>query len=148
MDIGKLTPTRIMLVEDSEGDVFIFRRAMREARLLNEVVVFDDGKDALDWITDDRTDEELPGIIFLDINMPRLSGFDVLKKLKQSDRVKGIPVVMLTISQEEEDIVRSYDYGAVSFISKSVRAENLLDILTAAPGIRFMAYKVAEDPSN
>ena len=148
MDIGKLKPTRIMLVEDSEGDVFIFRRAMREARLLNEVIVFDDGKDALDWITADRTDEELPGIIFLDINMPRLSGFDVLKKLKQSDRVKGIPVVMLTISQEEEDIVRCYDYGAVSFISKSVRAENLLDILTAAPGIRFMAYKVAEDPSN
>ncbi len=148
MDIGKLTPTRIMLVEDSEGDVFIFRRAMREARLLNEVVVFDDGKDALDWITGDRTDEELPGIIFLDINMPRLSGFEVLKKLKQADRVRGIPVVMLTISQEEEDIVRSYDYGAVSFISKSVRAENLLDILTAAPGIRFMAYKVVEDPSN
>jgi len=148
MDIGKLKPTRIMLVEDSEGDVFIFRRAMREARLLNEVIVFDDSKDALDWITGDRTDDEYPGIIFLDINMPRLSGFEVLKALKQAERVKGIPVVMLTISQEEEDIVRSYDYGAVSFISKSVRAENLLDILTAAPGIRFMAYKVAEDPSN
>jgi CheY-like chemotaxis protein len=141
MDISKLKPARIMLVEDSEGDVYIFKRAIKDAKILNDVLVFKDGREALDFLQNEDNVAQMPGIIFLDINMPMVSGFEVLKAVKSDDRLSGIPVVMLTISQEEEDIIRSYDYGAVSFITKTVRPENLLDIVSAAPGLQFVVYE-------
>lgn len=139
MDLSNLKPAQIMLVEDSEGDVYIFKRAIADAKILNEICAFKDGKEALEYLRDE--DKELPGIVFLDINMPMISGFEVLKELKADPRLQKIPVVMLTISQEEEDIIRSYDYGAVSFITKTVRPENLLDIVSASPGLRFVIYE-------
>lgn len=141
MDISKLKPARIMLVEDSEGDVYIFKRAIKDAKILNDVLVFKDGREALDFLQSAESADKMPGIIFLDINMPMVSGFEVLKAVKSDERLAGIPVVMLTISQEEEDIIRSYDYGAVSFITKTVRPENLLDIVSAAPGLQFVVYE-------
>lgn len=140
MEMTGLRAARIMLVEDSEGDVYAFKRALREARILNEVDVFATGKDALDHLLRPDNAEGLPGIVFLDINLPLGNGFEVLRKIKTEPHVAHIPVVMLTISQEEEDIIRSYEYGAVSFITKCVRAENLLDILSSVPGFRFVAY--------
>ncbi len=145
MDISKLRPASIMLVEDSEGDVYIFKRAIKDAKVLNDVIVFKDGKEALEFLTDEKNRDRLPGIIFLDINMPMVSGFEVLKSVKADDRLSLIPVVMLTISQEEEDIIRSYDYGAVSFITKTVRPENLLDIVSASPGLQFVVYEEMVD---
>ena len=144
MDLSNLKPAKIMLVEDSEGDVYIFKRAVADAKILNEVLVFKDGKEALNYLGAD--DAVIPGIIFLDINMPMVSGFDVLKAVKADSRLAKIPVVMLTISQEEEDIIRSYDYGAVSFITKTVRPENLLDIVSASPGLQFVVYESAKSP--
>ena len=145
MDISKLKPASIMLVEDSEGDVYIFKRAIKDAKVLNDIIVFKDGKEALEFLSDDKNRDRLPGIIFLDINMPMVSGFEVLKSVKADDRLSLIPVVMLTISQEEEDIIRSYDYGAVSFITKTVRPENLLDIVSASPGLQFVVYEETVD---
>jgi CheY-like chemotaxis protein len=142
MDLTRFKPARIMLVEDSEGDVYIFQRAIRDAKILNDVLVFRDGKAALEHLMDQEN--PLPGIVFLDINMPMVSGFDVLKQLKAEPRLARIPVVMLTISQEEEDIIRSYDYGAVSFVTKTVRPENLLDIVSASPGLQFVVYENAQ----
>ncbi len=139
MDLSNLKPAQIMLVEDSEGDVYIFKRAIADAKILNEIRAFKDGKEALEYLHDEAN--ELPGIVFLDINMPMVSGFEVLKELKADPRLQKIPVVMLTISQEEEDIIRSYDYGAVSFITKTVRPENLLDIVSASPGLQFVIYE-------
>jgi CheY-like chemotaxis protein len=143
MNTENLRPARIMLVEDSEGDVYIFKRAIRDAKILNDVVAFSDGQRALDFLLREAKDEELPGIIFLDINMPLTSGFEVLKQIKGSERVARIPVVMLTISQAEEDIIRSYDYGAVSFITKTIRPENLLDIVSSSPSLQFVVYEPA-----
>jgi CheY-like chemotaxis protein len=139
MDLSNLKPAQIMLVEDSEGDVYIFKRAIADAKILNEIRAFKDGREALEYLNDEAN--ELPGIVFLDINMPMVSGFEVLKELKADPRLQKIPVVMLTISQEEEDIIRSYDYGAVSFITKTVRPENLLDIVSASPGLQFVIYE-------
>ena len=139
MDLSNLKPAQIMLVEDSEGDVYIFKRAIADAKILNEILAFKDGKEALEYLQNE--DSELPGIVFLDINMPMVSGFEVLKELKSDPRLKKIPVVILTISQEEEDIIRSYDYGAVSFITKTVRPENLLDTVSASPGLQFVIYE-------
>jgi len=143
MDLANLRPASIMLVEDSEGDIYIFKRAIRDAKIMNEVLVCRDGKEALAYLFDDKNKDRLPGIIFADINMPLVSGFEVLKKVKSEDTLAKIPVVMLTISQEEEDIIRSYDYGAVSFITKTVRPENLLDIVSASPGLQFVVYEDA-----
>jgi two-component system response regulator len=145
MDIGKLRPAHIMLVEDSEGDIYIFKRAIKDAKILNDVIVCRDGKEALAYLFDEKNRDKMPGIIFADINMPMVSGFEVLKRVKGDPRLAAIPVVMLTISQEEEDIIRSYDYGAVSFITKTVRPENLLDIVSASPGLQFI---VCEDSSR
>ena len=141
MDLENLKPAKVMLVEDSEGDVYIFKRAISDAKILNEIIVFKDGKEALEYLQDEAN--PLPGIIFLDINMPMVSGFEVLKQVKAADRLSRIPVVMLTISQEEDDIIRSYDYGAVSFVTKTVRPENLLDIVSASPGLQFVVYEQA-----
>lgn len=141
MEISRLKPALIMLVEDSEGDVYIFKRAVKDAKILNDVIVCRDGKEALTYLQDEANRDRLPGIIFADINMPMVSGFEVLKRVKAEERLSHIPVVMLTISQEEEDIIRSYDYGAVSFITKTVRPENLLDIVSASSGLQFVVYE-------
>jgi len=72
MDLENLKPAKVMLVEDSEGDVYIFKRAISDAKILNEIIVFKDGKEALEYLQDEAN--PLPGIIFLDINMPMVSG--------------------------------------------------------------------------
>ena len=141
MDKSDLKPAKFMLVEDTEGDIYAFKRALRDAKLDNEVLVFKQGQEALDYLVDENNRDALPSVIFLDINMPVVSGFDVLKQLKSHDHLRTIPVVMLTISQEEEDIIRSYEYGAVSFITKTVRPENLLDIVSATQGLHFVVYQ-------
>jgi len=141
MELQGARPVRFMLIEDSEGDAYIFRRTLTEAKIANEVTVFSNGKDALTFLMDPENGENLPGMIFLDINMPRLSGFDVLKRLKHEERLKGIPVVILTISQEEEDVLKSYDLGALSFITKSIRPENLMDVVVGTPGIKFLVIQ-------
>lgn len=141
MDLKGSKPVRFVLIEDSEGDAYIFRRTLAEAKIANDVLVFDNAKDGLAWLSDPDNAADLPGMIFLDINMPRLSGFDVLKRLKADDRLRSIPVVILTISQEEEDVLKSYDLGALSFITKSIRPENLMDVVQGTPGIRFLVIQ-------
>jgi CheY-like chemotaxis protein len=122
-------PARILLIEDSEGDIYIFRRALREAKFLNDIQAIQDGETAWEHLHG-LPPAELPDVIFLDINLPRLTGLELLKRMHADEVLSTIPVIMLTISQEEEDIVRAYDYGAFSFISKTVQPENLLDIIS------------------
>ena len=122
-------PARILLVEDSEGDIYIFRRALKEAKILNEIHALQDGAAGWEYLEGLST-ESLPDVIFLDINLPRMTGLELLKKISETTTLAHIPVIMLTISQEEEDIVEAYDYGAFSFISKTVQPENLLDIIS------------------
>ncbi|MBM4370290.1 MAG: response regulator [Deltaproteobacteria bacterium] len=122
-------PARILLVEDSEGDIYIFRRALREAKFLNEIQAIQDGEQAWEHLRS-LPPAERPDVIFLDINLPRLTGLELLKRMHADEGLSQIPVIMLTISQEEEDIVQAYDYGAFSFISKTVQPENLLDIIS------------------
>ncbi len=141
MEMTSIKPVRFMLVEDSEGDAYIFKRTLAEAKIANEVTVFDNGKEALAYLHDPSNADRLPGMIFLDINMPQLSGFDVLKRLKSDDKLRNIPVVILTISQEEEDVLKSYDLGALSFITKSIRPENLTDVVVGTPGIKFLVIQ-------
>ena len=121
-------PIDILLVEDNDTDVKITLRAFEKAKIKNNVFVVNDGQEALDFITHqgkytDGKKWPRPDLILLDINMPKLSGFDVLKKLKQDSKYNFIPVVMLTSSKSDEDVLKSYQTGAVSFIQKPVSFE-------------------------
>ncbi len=121
-------PIDILLVEDNDQDIKITLRAFSKAKIKNNIHVVVDGQEALDYIYNNEKyknvkDATTPDLILLDIGLPKISGFDVLKKLKEDSNLKHIPVVMLTSSKNEEDIVKSYDYGASSYIPKPVSYE-------------------------
>lgn len=111
----------IMLVEDNPDDEELTLVAFEESRLLNEVVVARDGAEALEYLLDPAgKGHALPHLILLDLNLPKVSGLEVLRKLRQNPRTRLLPVVMLTTSKEESDLINSYDLGCNSYIRKPV----------------------------
>lgn len=115
----------ILLVEDSPDDVALTVRALKLNKLLNEVIVARDGAEALDLLfgTENTPPMTAPEVILLDLNLPRLSGLDVLKRIRADERTKLLPVVILTTSDEDKDRIESYSLGANSYISKPVEFE-------------------------
>ena len=115
----------ILLVEDNQDDIDLTLRALRQHKLISEVVVVKDGAEALDYLFargsyEDRNPAAVPQLVLLDINLPKLSGLDVLKQLREDARTKLLPVVMLTTSREERDVAESYANGANSYVQKPV----------------------------
>ncbi len=115
----------ILLVEDSEADIKITLRAFSKAKIQRSIFVVRDGQEALDYMfhQNEYADESkfpYPAIIVLDIQLPKLTGFEVLQALKKDDKIKVTPVVVLTSSKNDKDVIQSYDYGAVSFIQKPI----------------------------
>lgn len=123
----RASPIEILLVEDNEDDVVLAREAFDESRLLNIVHVVRDGEQALAYLRREGefADRHLPGLVLLDINMPRKNGFEVLDEVKSDPALKYLPMVMLTVSDREEDVVKSYAGGAVSYIRKPVTFDQL-----------------------
>jgi len=125
---------KILLVEDNPDDIDITRRALREANVINKLWIVRDGQEALDFLRHEGDYKDIsaspkPGMILLDINLPKLNGIEVLKIIKQDPDLKRIPVVMLTVSKRDEDIVKSYDSGCNSFIQKPVNFENFVGVV-------------------
>jgi two-component system response regulator len=121
-------PVEILLVEDNPNDAELALYALEKNKLANHIEIVRDGADALDYVFcmgsyADRRFEELPKLILLDLKLPKIDGIDVLKKIKADQRTKTIPVVMLTSSREERDIVESYRLGVNSYIVKPVDFE-------------------------
>jgi CheY-like chemotaxis protein len=112
----------VLLVEDNEDDVVIIQEAFAEARLVNVIKTVRDGEEAMAYLRRQGKHKTagMPGLILLDINMPKQNGFEVLKEMKADPQLRSLPVVMLTTSDREEDIVRSYANGACSYIRKPV----------------------------
>lgn len=113
----------ILLVEDNDQDEKLILRALRKVNLANQVDVARDGQQALDYLFAEgefsrRAGQPLPTVVLLDINLPRISGLDVLKRLRADSRTHLLPVVMLTSSDEEQDRLASYEDGANSFVRK------------------------------
>ncbi len=126
-----MTPIHILLVEDNEGDVFLVTEALEEGKIINKISVTRDGKEAMDFL--DRKEkyekEKLPDLILLDINLPKKNGHEVLEYIKEKDELKQIPVIMLTTSSAEKDILLAYKNHANCFITKPVDVDHFLKVI-------------------
>lgn len=122
----------ILLVEDNPDDVTLTLRALKKNNLLNEVVVARDGVEALDFLFcqgkfSDRSPDFLPELILLDLKLPKVDGLEVLKQIRVNDRTKLLPVVILTSSNEQSDIISGYELGVNSYIRKPVDFEQFIE---------------------
>ncbi len=130
-DCGDPKVIDVLLVEDDEGDVLMTREAFEYHRINNRLHVVTDGDQALQFLrrTGPFTDAPRPGLILLDVNLPRRSGLEVLAELKQDPELLVIPVVMLTTSRAEEDVLRSYSLHANAFVTKPVDFERFIEAI-------------------
>ena len=132
-------PAHILLVEDNRMDVELTLDAFREARLLNTVHVAPNGQDALDYLFGrgryaDRATYPMPNLVLLDLKLPGIDGFDVLREVKSTPILKRLPVIVLTSSREEGDRALTYDIGANSYIVKPVSFGGFLDVIRQIEG--------------
>lgn len=127
-------PFTILMADDDADDRDFTRSAMEESRLVNDLRCVEDGEELLDYLHRrgryaDPKDSPRPGLILLDLNMPRLDGREALREIKADPKLRNIPIVVLTTSKTEEDILRSYNLGANCFITKPVTFEGLVDVV-------------------
>lgn len=124
-------PMELLLVEDNEDDILLEREALADAKLVNLMSVVRDGEEAMAYLRRQGKyqNAHLPGLILLDINMPKKNGFEVLSEIKADPALTHIPVVMLTTSDSESDIVKSYSRGACSFITKPMDFDKFRDVI-------------------
>ena len=120
----------IMMVDDDEDDRLMFKEAIEETHLLCNLQTAVDGQDMIDQLNA-ATADNLPALILLDLNMPRMDGREALEQIKGNERLRSIPIVVLTTSRAEEDILRSYNSGANSYIPKPVTFEGLREKIIA-----------------
>jgi CheY-like chemotaxis protein len=145
----KAQPAIILMADDDDDDFMLTEKALKESKLLNELVRVSDGEELTDYLFQ-RGDYEgkkvkRPSIILLDLNMPRKDGREALKEIKENEELREIPIVVFTTSKAEEDIIRSYQLGVNSFISKPVTFKNLIEVMTSLGKYWF---EIVELPGN
>ena len=121
------SPVEILLVEDNPNDVELALHALKKNKLTNRIEVVRDGEEALDFIFGRGVNSDRPKVILLDLKLPKVDGLEVLKRLKSNPQTQSIPVVLLTSSREERDIIESNQLGANSYIVKPVDFEQFTD---------------------
>jgi two-component system, response regulator len=140
----------ILLVEDNPDDVALTIRAFEKNRIKNRVVITEDGEIAIDYIFrrgkfKDRNPDEFPAVVLLDLKLPKVDGFEVLKAIRENESTRFLPVVILTSSKEEQDIIRGYKNGANSYIRKPVDFEKFFDAVQTL-GLYWLILN--ENPTN
>lgn len=145
-----MTKKLVLLVEDNPDDEALTIRALRKAKVANEIEVVRDGREAVEFLLcegqyADRDQANVPGLVLLDLKLPKLNGIEVLQRMRADPRTKLIPVVILTSSSEDEDIVRSYQSGANSYVRKPVDFSAFADAI-ANVGLYWMILN--EGPSR
>jgi two-component system response regulator len=127
-----MSTRRILLVEDNPDDEALTLRALKKSNILNEVTVARDGEEAFECLfTDDSGDTARPALILLDLKLPKVDGFEVLRRIRADERTKLIPVVILTSSGQEEDILEGYAGGANAYVRKPVAFAGFADAVRA-----------------
>ena len=129
-----MRPKIILLVEDNPSDVELTRRALHKSHISNQMIVAEDGQEALDYLfggdpLTNTNKNELPALILLDLKLPKVDGLQVLRQIRANERTSRVPVVILTTSNEEQDITQSYDLGANSYIRKPVDFKQFVDVI-------------------
>jgi CheY-like chemotaxis protein len=127
-------PITILMADDDRDDCLLVKDAFIESRLVNDLRFVEDGEDLMDYLYNrskysDVTVAPRPGLVLLDLNMPRKDGREALMEIKADPDLRGIPIVVLTTSKQEEDILRSYDVGANSYITKPVTFKGLVEVI-------------------
>jgi two-component system, response regulator len=140
----------ILLVEDNPDDELLTIRAFNRNHIVNEIDVVRDGQEALDYLfcTGEYRDRDcgaLPQVVLLDLKLPKIDGLEVLRRIRKDDRLKALPVVVLTSSSEESDIVASYDLGANSYVRKPV---DFAEFATAVRDVGLYWMMLNEPPPN
>ena len=120
-------PIEILMVEDNAGDVRLAREALKNGRLTSHLTVAEDGYKALDLLRRER--EALPDLILLDLNMPHKNGYEVLAEVKEDEILRRIPVIVLTTSQDRQDIIRAYNLHANCYIVKPFDFEQFVQVV-------------------
>ncbi len=137
-----MKPKIILLVEDNPSDVDLTRRALVRSHIANELVVAEDGKIAVDYL---NSAAELPALVLLDLNLPKVPGLEVLRRIRSTAATRRLPVVILTSSDEQVDRARGYDLGVNSYIRKPVDFQQFVDAI-ASLGLYWLVLN--EPPPN
>jgi chemotaxis family two-component system response regulator Rcp1 len=139
-----MKPIVILLVEDNPGDIRLTEEALKSAKMYNEVHTVLDGEKAIEFLErkGEYSNVPRPDIILLDLNLPKVDGREVLAKIKQDPELRRIPVVVLTGSSAEEDILRTYDLNANCYITKPVDFSKFVDIVRAIEQFWFTVVKL------
>lgn len=148
MTIAKNDSIVILMADDDDDDYLLTKKALKKSKLLNNLVRVSDGEELLDYLRARgkyKTTSVRPGIILLDLNMPRMDGREALAEIKSDPNLKDIPVVIFTTSQAEDDIQRAYQLGGNSFISKPVTFDKLITVMKAVGSYWF---EIVELPNS
>ena len=126
-----LESVEILLVEDNDDDALMIQEAFSEANVVNHIHRVKDGEEAMAYLRKQGQYKtaDLPGLVLLDISMPKKDGFQVLQEIKSDPQLKQLPIIMLTTSSREEDIVRSYSQGACSYVTKPVGFQKFTEVV-------------------
>jgi two-component system response regulator len=146
----EISVPRILLIEDNPDDEMLTLRAFRKSNLKNELVTVHDGAEALDYLFGQgvyagRNPEDVPHLILLDLKLPKIDGLEVLHRIRQDGRTRLVPVVILTSSKEQEDLVRSYSLGANSYVRKPI---DLNQFISAIQQLGMYWLVLNETPHN
>ena len=128
-DSGK--PVEILLAEDNPGDAKLTQKAFEEGNILNNLHIVENGVEAMDFLNQrgEYEDTTRPDLVLLDLNMPRKDGWDVLEEIKEDPELRRLPVIVLTSSEAEADIVKSYDLQANAYLNKPVDYSGFMDVV-------------------
>ena len=137
-------PVDILLVEDNPGDVRLTKEALKDAKVLNEIYVARDGVEAMQFMHREGSfaNVPVPDLVLLDLNLPRKDGREVLAEIKKDPKLKHIPVVVLTTSKADEDIVKTYNLHANAYITKPVDLNRFVEIMHALEEFWFTIVKL------
>lgn len=140
----------ILLADDDSEDRMLIMDALHESRLHNNVHCVEDGEDLMNFLHNkdiyaDKEKYPLPGIILLDLNMPKKDGREALKEIKADKRLSSIPIIVLTTSKAEEDIIKTYNLGVSSFITKPVSFSNMVEVMKALDKYWFEIVELPKD---
>jgi len=137
-------PIEILLVEDNPGDIRLTTEALQEHKLFNKLNVVTDGVEAIAFLRKEGKYEKAvrPDLILLDLNLPKMDGREVLKEIKNDEKLKTIPVVVLTVSKSEEDIIRSYGLHANCYITKPVDLQQFMKVAKSVQDFWFTIVKL------